>query len=356
MVIQLVFMMCPVGIGVALLRRHARAVPAGPAARDDVPERLLRWAAGLLSAQRAEWGQAMLGELDHIDGWSRRWRFAAGCAGAVLLLPPWGRAAAGVWAMVTVAAGATGLYAAVVVRHGLGVSGWVWGAVILVFLVSYTLAASVLLRRPAVAMPGLLGGLFVTLAWLAIQRFTFAGVIAPMTAPWARLVVIGAPLLVGAAGTLWGGSAVDGRRIARLAALSAALGLYLYATIAVAVLGAGGPQGDTGWTASSIISDRLGNNVIKLLVVLPLVTATIGWASAAATARIRPRLTAGVVSVPVTAAASAGEPGRDPMTVPPEAGRAVRVRSWRRTAYLLLLWAVLAAAVFLAVISGVSGR
>jgi hypothetical protein len=44
------------------------------------------------------------------------------------------------------------------------------------------------------------------------------------------------------------------------------------------------------------------------------------------------------------------------MTVPPEASRAVRVRSWRRTAYLLLLWAVLAAAVFLAVISGVSGR
>ena len=296
MAIQLVFMMCPVGIGVALLRRYARAVPADPAARGDVPERLLRWAAGLLSAQRAEWGQAMLGELDHIDGLGRRWRFAVGCAGAVLLLPPWGRAAAAVWAMVAVAAGATGLYAAVVVRHRLGAPGWVWGVIILVFLVSYTLAASVLLRRPAVAIPGLLGGLFVTLAWLAIQRFTFAGVIAPMTAPFARLVVIGAPLLVGAAGTLWGGSAVDGRRIARLAALSAALGLYLYATIAVAVLGAGGPLQDTGWTASSIISDRLGNNVIKLLVVLPLVTATIGWAGAAATARIRPRLTAGGVS------------------------------------------------------------
>ena len=28
MVIQLVFMLCPVGIGVALLRRYARAVPA----------------------------------------------------------------------------------------------------------------------------------------------------------------------------------------------------------------------------------------------------------------------------------------------------------------------------------------
>ena len=60
-----IFMMCPVGIAVALLRRYAWA---GPAARGDVPERLLRWAVGLLSARRAEWGQAMLGELDHIEG------------------------------------------------------------------------------------------------------------------------------------------------------------------------------------------------------------------------------------------------------------------------------------------------
>ncbi|HEY5400391.1 MAG TPA: hypothetical protein VIL16_33895 [Trebonia sp.] len=29
-----------------------------------------------------------------IDGRGRRWRFAVGCAGAALLLPPWGRAAA----------------------------------------------------------------------------------------------------------------------------------------------------------------------------------------------------------------------------------------------------------------------
>ena len=99
MALSFVFMMCPVGIGIALIRRYAQAVPAGSAVRGDMPERLLRWAAGLLSARRAEWGQAMLGELDHIDGRGRRWRFAAGCAGAALLLPPWGRAAAAVWAM-----------------------------------------------------------------------------------------------------------------------------------------------------------------------------------------------------------------------------------------------------------------
>ena len=101
-----IVMLCPVGIALALVRRCARAVPAGPAVRGDVPERLLRWAAGLLSAQRAEWGHAMVGELDRIDGRGRRWRFAAGCAGAALLLAPWGRAAAAVWAMAAAAAGA----------------------------------------------------------------------------------------------------------------------------------------------------------------------------------------------------------------------------------------------------------
>ena len=301
MAMAFVFMMCPAGIAVALLRRYARAVPAGPALRDDVPVRLLRWAAGLLSAQRAEWGQAMLGELDHIEGRGRRWRFAVGCAGAALLLPPWGRAAAAVWAMVAVAAGAAGLYGWVAVRHGLGAGDWVWAVIMLVFLVSFTLAASVLLRCPGVAVPGLLGGLFVALVWLAMRGFTFYGAIAPMTAPWAPLVpVIGVPLLVGVAGTLWGGGATAGRRVARLAAISAGLGVYLYGTIAVAVLGAGGPPEDTGWTVSYIISDRLGSNMIHNLVVLPLMTATIGWAAAAATARIRPRLTANVVSVPFT--------------------------------------------------------
>ncbi len=165
-----------------------------------------------------------------------------------------------------VAVGAAGVCGSVVVRHGLGAGGRLFAVIALVFLVSFTFAASVLLRRPAVAMPGLLGGLFVALAWLAMQGFTFAGVIAPMTAPFAPLVpVIGVPLLVGVAGTLWGGSAVAGRRIARLAAISAGLGLYLYGTIAVAVVGAGGPPEDMpGWTVSDIISDRLGNNLTGL--------------------------------------------------------------------------------------------
>jgi len=352
----LVLMICLVGIAVALLTRYAQAVPAGPAVRDDGPVRLLRWAVGLLSAQRAEWGQAMLGELDHIDGRGPRWRFSVSCAGAALLLPPWGRAAAAVWAMAAVAVGAACLYGLVAVRHGLGAGAWVSAVIMVVFLAGFTLAASVLLRRPGVAVPGLLGGLFVALGWQAMSGFTFYGAIAPITAPWAPLVpMIGVPLLVGVASTLRGGSAAAGRRIARLAAISGGLVLYLYGTVAVAVLGAGGPPQDTGWTVSSIINDRLGSNMTHNLVALPLMTATIGWVAATATARIRPRLTASAVLAPVTAAGPAGEASRDPVATPQEAGSAVRIRNWHRTALLLLLCAVLAATVFLAAASGLRG-
>jgi hypothetical protein len=343
-----IVMLCPVGIAVALIRRRTWAVPAGAVVRGDVPERLLRWAAGLMSAGRDEWGQAMVGELDHIDGLGQRCRFAAGCAGAALLLAPWGRGAAAVWAMTLAVAGAAGVYAAVAVRYRLGAGEWVFAVIALVLLVSFTLAAATLLRRPKVALPGLLGGLFVALAWLAVSGFTFYGVTAPIIAKWSPLIAeVAVPVLVGVAGTLWGGNAMTGRRAARLAAVCGGLGLYVYATIAVAVLGAGGPP-EPGLTASFIVSDRLGSNVIHKLVVVPLLTATIGWAAAAATARLRPRLAADMVSVPLTAAGPVGEESRDPMTMPHEPRPAVRVRSWHRTAYLLLLCAVVAAAVVLA--------
>ena len=130
----LVLMMCPAGIALALLPRYARAVPADPAAHRDVPERLLRWAAGLLSARREEWGQA----------------------------------AAAVWAVVVAAAGAAGVYAAVAVRYRVGAGGWVFAVITLVFLAGFTLAVATLLRRPGVALPGL-GGLVVALTWLALS-------------------------------------------------------------------------------------------------------------------------------------------------------------------------------------------
>src|ERR1700757_68458 len=106
------------GILIAWYRRDPRRFLDGPA--EDTPLRLMRWAIGLLAPQRAEWGQAMLGELGHIEGRIRRMRFTLGCAGGALLLPRGEGAATGVWAMIALAAAAVGLYAGMAIHYGLG--------------------------------------------------------------------------------------------------------------------------------------------------------------------------------------------------------------------------------------------
>ncbi len=354
-------LMCLLGMGMARFRGHAQVVTDNPAVRDDVPVRLLRWAVAMLSAQREEWGQAMLGELDHIDGQRQRWRFAVGCASAALLLPPWGRAATAACAMAAVAAGSAGLYASVNARYELGAWSWVIAAIVLVILVSYTLAASVLLRNPRVAGPGVLLGLFIAPIWMA-PGYTFTSFITSVTPRWAGLVqVLVVPLLVGVVGALRGGSAAAGRRIARLAAISAGLCVFLYGTIAIAVVGAGGPPDDSGWTVSAIVDDRLGTNATFYLWALPLWTAAIGWAVAAATVHVRPRLavsmTSTAASPPLMAAGLATEGSLSPMKPPQQAEGSARVRDWRRTARLTLIWAAVAAIVILIVaVAALSGR
>jgi hypothetical protein len=75
--------------------------------------------------------------------------------------------------------------------------------------------------------------------------------------------------VVGAAGTLWRRDPVIG-----------GLCRYMYETIAVASIGAGGPydQGGGG-TLRGTISDRLGHNLIFLMLTT-LVVATIEWGGA----------------------------------------------------------------------------
>ena len=139
------------GILIALYRRNPQRFLNGPT--EDAPLRLLRWAVGLLSPQRHEWGQAMLGELDHLDGRIQRWRFALGCVGAALVLPPWGRAAAGVWAMVALAAGAVGLYGGLAVHYRLGGGDWIAAGILTIFVIGVLLGASALVRRPVSPLP-----------------------------------------------------------------------------------------------------------------------------------------------------------------------------------------------------------
>ena len=189
--------------------------------------------------------------------------------------------------------------------------------------------------------------MLVALAWLVPYGFTFYGLIVAVSPLWAVLAqALVVPLLVGVAGTLWGGSAAA-RRIARLAGFSAGLGMFLYGTLAVAVIGAAGAQIDANWTVSANVDDRLGNNVIFYLWVLPLITAALGWAAAAATARIRPRLAVSVAAVPSTVSGQVGEGDPAPeIALPRAAGQADHGPSWRRTTYLLLLFAVAVAALF----------
>ena len=141
-----VFLVAPIAVAIALYRRNPRRFLDGPS--EDAPLRLLRWAVGLLSHERAEWGQAMLGELGHLDGRWRRMRFALGCTGAALVLPPWGRAAVGLWATIAATAASLIIYTSMTVQYGLGVGGWIALAVVGLICVGYLLGASALLRRP----------------------------------------------------------------------------------------------------------------------------------------------------------------------------------------------------------------
>ncbi len=287
------------GIMIALYRRNPQRFLDGPT--EDAPLRLMRWAVGLLSPQRVEWGQAMLGELDHLDGWIRRMRFAIGCVVAALVLPPWGRAAAGAWVMIVLAAGAVGLYGGIAAHYQLGGGDWIAAAILTAFVIGVLLGASALVRRPGVAIPGLLGGLFIIVTWLTLSGFTFLDQILPNIVPWHRLVqMIVVPFIVGAAGTLWGRDPIVGKRIAWLAAITGSLGLFVYKSIAVAAIGGGGPfDQDGGGTLRGTISDRLGNNLV-LLGFTTLVVATIGWGGAAAAGRLLRRAPTSTVPGPIS--------------------------------------------------------
>lgn len=272
----------------AVLWRRGRRPLERHAVRDDVPLRLLQWAVGLLPAEQVEWGLAMLGELDRIEGRSGRWRFALGCVAGVVLVPPWGPVAP-MAALAAVGLGSAACFGFGFVHFGLGANPWNW--VLLVILAILTmgliLAGSVLLRRPSVAGPGLVGGLFVAAAWLACSQLTFLGIIdirsvGRWSIPTLLLVV---PLIVGVGGTWRSGSALAGRRVARLAGVSAGLVMFFFSTIAVVAID-GGPL-DPGTGISRGVSEAFSNMAMLYLIGLPLATATIGWAAATALTRLR---------------------------------------------------------------------
>ena len=124
--------------------------------------------------------------------------------------------------------------------------------------------------------------MFATLLGLGLSGFTAVDQVTYIPAGWHRgVTVLAVPAAIGVAGTLWRRDPAAGRRVARLAALSAGLLQLLYATVAVAILGGGGPPDqDGGFTVRGTVSDRLINNIVDL-VVSTFIIAMVGWAAAA---------------------------------------------------------------------------
>ena len=276
-----------------LRRRGARTRPV------DAPARLLAWAVGLLPADRADWGQAMVGELEQVRQRPKRWRFAVGCLAATLLLPA-RRAGAGRLVIGLVVAAATA--GAALVAYGLlrypaiiaGRGTWAALVAFAAVVAGLALLAVVLVRQGAPGGLALLGGLGTAGVWLL---FGYAAVTYAPTRPalsWLLLALPLAPLAVGTAATRRGRTGAAGRRAALLSAVVAGLVLFL-ALAGVALLTAGGPY-DAGQLrdfpgsgfpdmATYAVSDNLGSAMMLLLFV-PIVTATIGCAGAGLAARL----------------------------------------------------------------------
>ncbi|MDP9222756.1 MAG: hypothetical protein M3P18_02675, partial [Actinomycetota bacterium] len=257
------------------------------------------WAVGFLAVDRAEWGQAMVGELEQIERLSQRWRFSIGCMSAALRVPPRpedsGRLVVGL--VLAAAIGCVGVIAYGVVRYpGMLAGGGTWLALatFIAVLACLTLMTAITVRRGAAGGVGLAGGVAVAVVWIVVGLVVVA---AAASQPAFSLLLVALPLVslaVGAAGTWRGKSATAGRRAALVSAVVA--GLLLFLTLAgTALITAGGPY-DAGQIrdfpssglpnmATYAVSDNLGTAMVLLLLASTM-TATIGSLGATLTARI----------------------------------------------------------------------
>lgn len=269
----------------------------------DLSARVLAEAVRLLPAHQAEWGQAMVAELSHLHGGSSRRRFAAGCLRAILLAPRTrdvpGRSLVGVVAAAAVGCVALVAYGLVHypgLRTGAGV--WVATAACLAVLAAYVLTAVVVVgslteSRRALVPLVLLGGAAVAVLWwlvgVAATSSRVSGVLPVVLIPLGSLALGGA-----AAWRARSGAA--GRQVVLLAALLAGLLLFL-GWVGAAVLTGGQPY-DPGLVrdfhasgapdlATYAVDDDLGTGMMLLLLV-PLLTWTLGSVGAFVTAGRRP--------------------------------------------------------------------
>ena len=292
---------CVLGVAVIVLRRRTvRTVPAGEVR--DVPHRLLAASVALLSADRAEWGQAMVGELDRLTAPGERWRFVLGCTRTTMLLPP-RRGARGrpiVTVVASAAAACVGLVGYGLIRYPgviTGAGSWVAVAAFVAVLVGYTVTANIIVRRmnqPALdaVRVALIGATVIAALWIVVGvSASFGG------SSYVATMLVALPLAslsVGALGTWRGGTASTGRLSAALLALGTGMFVFLV-WIGDTLLTAGRPY-DAGMVrdfhssgahdlATYAVNDNMGSAMMLLLLV-PMLTAAFGLTGAAITARV----------------------------------------------------------------------
>ena len=255
----------------------------------DIPAAVVGWAARLLSVDRAEWGQAMLGELGQYKG-SARWRYALGCAVAAIGLPRRGRSARWVMASVLVAS----IVSAGLVGYGFarypgmvtGAGTWLALAAFAAVLAGFVVVTGVTTRQSPIGVTGLVCGCALAGVWIVV------GAVALSTrstgSMFLLLILPLASIAVGVIGARRGRTRTAGRRAALVSAVVAALAVFL--VLAADTLITGGRPYDTGQLqdfatsgypdmATYAVSDNLGTAMV-LLLLMSAMTALLGSAGA----------------------------------------------------------------------------
>lgn len=275
--------------------------------RGDRAAALLAVAVRRLPPGFEAWGCAMQAELAHIGGRGAKWRFAAGCAWAAILIrsrttitrpAPGAAATRGIVATGIVAALALSAYG-LATYPDLRTSANVWPAiaVFLVVLLAYAVAALVLSSSGKTnAHPGLVrrygvvGGLVVGCAWILILSPT------PLLKDWVAAplaVAMLGPVVIGALA----GRATRDTRAARSAAFLSGIvgGLAVFAVwVTLTYLRHGRPY-DAGLVhdfhrsgapnlAAYAVSDNFGSGLL-LLVLVPTMAVALDSLSASFAAR-----------------------------------------------------------------------
>ncbi len=260
----------------------------------DIPATIVEWAARLLSTDRAEWGQAMLGELGQYKG-AARWRYALGCALAAIGLPRRGRGARWVMASVLLASiTSAGLVGYGFVRYPGMVTGagtWLALAAFAAVLVGFVVITGVTTRQSPIGITGLVSGCALAAVWIVVGAttiFTHSS-----TSKFLLLTIPLASIAVGVIGSRRGRTRTAGRRAAYVSAVVTALAVFL--VLATDTLLTGGQPYDAGQLrdfatsgypdmATYAVSDNLGT-AMMLLLLTSVMTALLGSAGAGLASR-----------------------------------------------------------------------